>query len=120
MMMIANGVTIGHHCRSFQSVQKSQSPANSCLVMSAAAPTTNAAVTQNIKSHLRSMYLYFFLSSSRSSRVLASTAMVTSPSYSTVGDTRHVAETGTASLRPAGACGSFQSEGPACAADPSD
>ena len=55
MMMIANGVMIGHHCRSFQSVQKSQSPANSCLVMSAAAPTTKAAVTQNTRSHLRSM-----------------------------------------------------------------
>src|SRR6266704_943512 len=80
MMMIANGVTIGHHCRSFQSVQKSQSPANNCLVMSAAAPTTKAAVTQNTRSHLRSMYRYFFLTSSRSSRVLASTATVTSPS----------------------------------------
>jgi hypothetical protein len=55
MMMIANGVMMGHHWASFQSVQKSQSPANSCLVMSAAAPTTNAAVTQNMMSHLRSM-----------------------------------------------------------------
>src|SRR4029453_3811968 len=78
MMMIANGVTIGHHCRSFQSVQKSQSPANSCLVMSAAAPTTKAAVTQNTRSHLRSMYRYFLRTSSRSSRVLASTATLTS------------------------------------------
>src|SRR5215216_2004657 len=78
MMMIANGVMIGHHCRSFQSVQKSQSPANSCLVMSAAAPTTKAAVTQNTRSHLRSMYRYFLRTSSRSSRVLASTATLTS------------------------------------------
>src|SRR5215218_10886078 len=78
MMTIANGVMMGHHCRSFQSVQKSQSPANSCLVMSAAAPTTKAAVTQNTRSHLRSMYRYFLRTSSRSSRVLASTATLTS------------------------------------------
>src|SRR5919108_4342021 len=78
MMMIANGVMMGHHCRSFQSVQKSQSPANNCLVMSAAAPTTKAAVTQNTRSHLRSMYRYFLRRSSRSSRVLASTATLTS------------------------------------------
>src|SRR2546429_2962920 len=45
-MMNANGEMIGHHWRSFQSVQKSQSPAKSSLVMSAAAPTTNAAVIQ--------------------------------------------------------------------------
>ena len=38
MMMNAKGEMIGHHCRSFQSVQKSQSPANSSLVMSQAAP----------------------------------------------------------------------------------
>src|SRR5215218_10607228 len=74
MMMIANGVMIGHHCRSFQSVQKSQSPANSCLVMSAAAPTTNAAVIQKTASHFRSMYLYFLFKSARSSSVLASVA----------------------------------------------
>src|ERR671919_3199640 len=77
MMMIANGVMIGHHCRSFQSVQKSQSPANSCLVMSAAAPTTKAAVIQKTASHLRSMYLYRLFTSWRSSSVLASTATAT-------------------------------------------
>src|SRR5512132_4491957 len=74
MMMIANGVMIGHHCRSFQSVQKSQSPANSCLVMSAAAPTTNAAVTQKTRSHLRSIQRYCLSLSARSSSVLESTA----------------------------------------------
>src|ERR1700682_2054668 len=52
MMMNANGEMIGHHWRSFQSVQKSQSPANSSLVMSAAAPTTNAAVIQKTMSTL--------------------------------------------------------------------
>src|SRR5215813_7097427 len=59
MMINANGEMIGHHWRSFQSVQKSQSPANSSLVMSAAAPTTKAAVTQNMKSHFLSMKRYF-------------------------------------------------------------
>ena len=52
MMMKANGETMGHHWRSFQSVQKSQSPAKSSLVISAAAPTTNAAVIQKTRSHL--------------------------------------------------------------------
>src|SRR5919112_36773 len=79
MMMIANGVMIGHHCRSFQSVQKSQSPANSCLVMSAAAPTTKAAVTQNTRSYLRSMYRYFWRTASRSTGVWAPRARVTPP-----------------------------------------
>src|SRR6266508_1795807 len=55
MMITANGVTIGHHCRSFQSVQKSQSPANSSFVMSTAAATTKMAVIQKTASHLRSM-----------------------------------------------------------------
>src|SRR5262249_30217140 len=67
MMMVANAVITGHHCGSFQSVQKSQSPANSCLVMSAAPPTTKIAVTQNTRSHLRSIHLYRLLSSARSS-----------------------------------------------------
>src|SRR5262245_43093880 len=52
MMIMANGVRVIHHCRSFQSVQKSQSPANSSLVMSAAAATTGRAVTQKTRSHL--------------------------------------------------------------------
>src|SRR2546425_1368219 len=52
MMMNANGEMIGHHWRSFQSVQKSQSPAKSSFVMSAAAPTTNAAVIQKTMSNL--------------------------------------------------------------------
>src|SRR5438309_806555 len=63
MMIVANGVIVIHHCRSFQSVQKSQSPANRSIVMLAAAPTTNAAVTQNMMSHLRSMNLYGRLTS---------------------------------------------------------
>src|SRR5215211_547496 len=80
MMMIANGVMIGHHCRSFQSVQKSQSPANSCLVMSAAAPTTKAAVIQKTASHLRSIHRYCLSLSARSSSVLESTATANLPS----------------------------------------
>src|SRR5215216_4371809 len=79
MMMIANGVMIGHHWRSFQSVQKSQSPANSCLVMSAAAPTTKAAVIQKTASHLRSIHRYCLSLSARSSSVLESTATANPP-----------------------------------------
>src|SRR5215207_8566278 len=81
MMMIANGVMIGHHCRSFQSVQKSQSPANSCLVVSAAAPTTKAAVIQNTASHLRSIHRYCLSLSARSSSVLESTATAHPPVF---------------------------------------
>src|SRR5262245_7048201 len=51
MMIMAKGVRVIHHCRSFQSVQKSQSPANSSFVMSAAAATTGSAVTQKTRSH---------------------------------------------------------------------
>src|SRR5918992_4937896 len=58
MMTSAKGVRIGHHTRSFQSVQKSQSPANSNRVMLAAAPTMKEALIQKTASHLRSMYLY--------------------------------------------------------------
>src|SRR5258708_567763 len=58
MMTVAKGVIVIHHCRSFQSVQKSQSPAKSRWVMFAAAPTTKPAVTQNMKSHFRSANLY--------------------------------------------------------------
>ena len=57
-MTSANGVRIGHQIRSFQSVQKSQSPANSSLVMSHAAPTMKAALTQKTASHFRSIYRY--------------------------------------------------------------
>src|SRR6266545_6254855 len=67
MMMVAKAVITGHHCASFQSVQKSQSPANNCLVISAAPATTKIAVTQNTRSHLRSIHLYCFCSSSLSS-----------------------------------------------------
>src|SRR6476619_1977245 len=67
MIIIATGVTIGHHCRSFQSTQKSQSPANNSRVMSAAAPTTNAAVSQKTMSHFRSRKTYLRLSRLRSS-----------------------------------------------------
>src|SRR2546421_8620044 len=87
MMTSENGVRIGHHTRSFQSVQKSQSPANSSIVMSAAAPTMNAALIQKTASHLRSMYLYSLLTSafSRSNCASASSVSVSdampSPSY---------------------------------------
>src|SRR6266481_9418540 len=67
MMMVANAVITGHHCGSFQSVQKSQSPANNCLVMSAAPATTKIAVIQKTKSHLPSIHLYFFCNRARSS-----------------------------------------------------
>src|SRR6266481_2181116 len=67
MIMVAKAVTTGHHCGSFQSVQKSQSPANSSLVISAAPPTIKIAVTQKTTSQVRSIYLYFALSNSRSS-----------------------------------------------------
>src|SRR5581483_3070082 len=58
MMTSANGVRIGHQIRSFQSVQKSQSPANSNSVMSQAAPTMNAALSQKTASHFRSIHRY--------------------------------------------------------------
>src|SRR5919106_3820135 len=58
MMTSEKGVRIGHHTRSFQSVQKSQSPANRSFVMSQAAPTMKSAEIQKTASHLRSMYLY--------------------------------------------------------------
>src|SRR5450759_4725829 len=67
MMMVAKAVTTGHHCGSFQSVQKSQSPANSNLVISAAPATMKMAVIQKTASHVRSMNWYFAFSSSRSS-----------------------------------------------------
>src|SRR5262249_36779169 len=67
MIMVAKAVITGHHWGSFQSVQKSQSPANNCLVISAAPATTKIAVTQNTRSHLRSIHLYCFCSSSLSS-----------------------------------------------------
>src|SRR5882762_9838203 len=67
MMIVAKGVNIGHHCRSFQSTQKSQSPANSSLVRSPAAAITNAADTKKTMSHLRSIYTYCRLSTARSS-----------------------------------------------------
>src|ERR1700676_1543168 len=67
MMIVAKAVITGHHCGSFQSVQKSQSPANSCLVMSAAPATTKMAVIQKTKSHLPSIHLYFFCNGARSS-----------------------------------------------------
>src|SRR5438105_8567721 len=63
MMTSANGVRIGHQIRSFQSVQKSQSPANNSLVMSQAAPTMKAALIQKIASHLRSIHRYFLSTS---------------------------------------------------------
>src|SRR4026207_91621 len=74
MMMNANGETIGHHWRSFQSVQKSQSPAKSSLVISAAAPTTKAAVTQNTRANLESSQRCFLCSSPRSTSRSASAA----------------------------------------------
>src|SRR5436309_8907280 len=67
MMIVAKAVITGHHWGSFQSVQKSQSPANNCLVISAAPATTKIAVTQNTRSHFRSIHLYCFCSSSLSS-----------------------------------------------------
>src|SRR5579885_1690876 len=67
MMMVAKAVITGHHCGYFQSVQKSQSPANNCLVISAAPATTKIAVTQKTRSHLRSIHLYCLLSRARSS-----------------------------------------------------
>src|ERR1700722_18419124 len=78
MMMVAKAVTTGHHCGSFQSVQKSQSPANSNLVMSAAPATMKIAVIQKTASQVRSMKRYFAFSSSRSSRrrCLSAGAMV--------------------------------------------
>src|SRR6267378_5488273 len=66
-MIVAKAVITGHHCGSFQSVQKSQSPANNCLVMSAAPATTKIAVIQKTKSHLPSIHLYFFCNRARSS-----------------------------------------------------
>src|SRR6266581_2039126 len=82
MMIVAKAVITGHHWASFQSVQKSQSPANNCLVISAAPATTKIAVTQNTRSHFRSIHLYCFcssaLSSSRRCRSAAS-AMVVVP-----------------------------------------
>src|SRR5438046_1334990 len=74
MMMVAKGVTVIHHWRSFQSVQKSQSPANRSRVMSAAAATTKAAVNQNMKSHFRSMKRYLRFTRSRSSPARTSIA----------------------------------------------
>src|ERR1700687_40499 len=65
MMIVAKAVITGHHCGSFQSVQKSQSPANNCLVMSAAPATTKIAVIQKTKSHLPSIHLYFFCNRAR-------------------------------------------------------
>src|SRR5258708_5673079 len=78
MMMVAKAVTTGHHCGSFQSVQKSQSPANSNFVMSAAPATMKIAVIQKTASQVRSMKRYFAFRSSRSSRrrCLSAGAMV--------------------------------------------
>src|SRR5215472_8743597 len=67
-MMVAKAVTTGHHCGSFQSVQKSQSPANNSLVISAAPATIKIAVIQNTASQVRSIKMYLAFSSSRSSR----------------------------------------------------
>src|SRR6266851_4813951 len=67
MIIVAKAVTTGHHCGSFQSVQKSQSPANRSLVISAAPPTTKMAVIQKTASQLRSIHRYGRLSRSRSS-----------------------------------------------------
>src|SRR5207302_48054 len=72
MMIVAKGVIVIHHSRSFQSVQKSQSPAKRSLVMSAAAATTKAAVNQNMKSHFRSIQRYLLKTSALSSSVFAS------------------------------------------------
>src|ERR1700730_8782958 len=66
MMMVGKAVTTGHHCGSFQSVQKSQSPANSNLVMSAAPATTKIAVIQKTASQVRSMQRYLACSSQQS------------------------------------------------------
>ncbi len=55
-MMVANAVMTGHHCGSFQSVQKSQSPANSSRVISAAPATTKIAVIQKTASQVRSIH----------------------------------------------------------------
>jgi len=65
MMMVAKAVTTGHHWGSFQSVQKSQSPANSSRVISAAPATTKIAVIQKTASQERSIHCYFALSRSR-------------------------------------------------------
>src|SRR6185437_8062269 len=65
MMMVAKAVTTGHHWGSFQSVQKSQSPANSSRVISAAPATTKIAVIQKTASQERSIHWYFALSRSR-------------------------------------------------------
>src|SRR6266849_199298 len=67
MIIVAKAVTTGHHCGSFQSVQKSQSPANRSRVISAAPPTTKMAVIQKTASQLRSIHRYGRFSSSRSS-----------------------------------------------------
>src|SRR5712691_9516119 len=84
MMIDAMGVTIGHHCRSFQSTQKSQSPANNSRVMSAAAATANAAVRKKKKSHLRSMNSSLRVSRPRSSCWRARVAVGTSTDWRTV------------------------------------
>src|SRR6266851_559303 len=67
MIIVAKAVTTGHHCGSFQSVQKSQSPANRSRVISAAPPTTKMAVIQKTASQLRSIHRYGRFSRSRSS-----------------------------------------------------
>src|SRR5690242_7857472 len=67
MIIVAKAVTTGHHCGSFQSVQKSQSPANRSRVISAAPPTMKMAVIQKTASQLRSIHRYGWFNRSRSS-----------------------------------------------------
>src|SRR5260221_12114837 len=52
MMIVANGGTIGHHWRAFQSTPKSQTPPNSRPGRSPAAVSTNSGLIRKQTSHL--------------------------------------------------------------------